>query len=940
MKLYTMKTLLAILFIIFLSVQCFAQSPADSVTIYFRTAGTGSAKMFVPGEFNGWGPNSGGNIQDTAISRMHDYNSDLGVWTKSYTFKINDSSDSRRTIADTIFQYKFNNGGTSGGWYADPLNKEQNANDNSNSILRLSKLFWFEYNQVLSGSGLNISRITASVIRANSDTITSVLLSWSTQQGSALTTVDITSDYNPDTRIVDAILATQIPKADYVRLVAFNNHGDSTVYSKGGYKWNYINMPSYIKNGVTLPSTASHDSTSFRLRVSNKEYVLVRIAPVGSPVATANPIVLNHHTDSYNWWVNVKLDPGTYEYQFEIENGKLIYDPWGRQIGDNGTRFTVGAAGLTDDDYVWHSTSYVRPPLNKLIIYEMNMMEFAGGYFNIAANQTRWSHLINRLPYLDSLGINAIELMPVTDYGNIGPSGFSWGYDVNSYFALEPTFGGPRDFKEFVDSAHGRGIAVIMDMVLNHLNETSALWQMQPDEAQNPYFKLCSETKTNEDLLCFFKDMDYWTPIGSINYGEELAQTALKMWVDSYHIDGFRYDFTEGIGWNRYDTSKGVLGFTNVIAHDYNNSIYQIAEHLPESPAMIYFSGMTSSWHGIFRERLKGDVTGSTVSLSDMENYVLGLGSGFSNDTPYVPSTYATRMEPVNDCSNHDEQSLLYEMIHFQSVDTATAYQRDKLYSTFMFTSLGVPMLWEGNEMGEPRGYTSDATKLNFRPVQWNYLNTVRGQSQYQHYHTLIMQRKLNPALYNGTLVKQWKYDGFRVLVWGFKDSVSGNMIQAIANLSGTERTVTNVPWLASGTWYDVFNQNTFIANATTLTSFTVPAYTARVFSNRSNGDLGIPLAVDENGNNEIPKQFSLSQNYPNPFNPSTTIHFELPKQSFVSLKIFDIMGREITTLIDQERHAGVYDIHWNAVNSPSGIYFYRLTTDVGTITKKLMLIR
>ncbi len=932
-----MKILSTITLFLLVSFQLFAQSPADSVTIVFRAYETSSAVMCVPGEFNGWGPNASGVIQPNAVSRMYDYNSDLGAWTKSYTFKINDPNDNSRTLADTIYQYKFNKSGNV--WYADPLNREQNAGDNSNSVLRLSKLFWFEYNQVLTGN--NISRITASVIRANSDTITAIYLSTGTQQGSTLTTVDLTANYNPATRIVDAILATQIPKANYIRLVAYNNHGDSTVFSKGGYVWTYRAMPSYVKNGVTLPSVSSNDSTSFRLRVPNKEYVLVRIAPLGSPVATANPIVLNHHTDSYNWWVNVKLAPGTYEYQFEIENGKMIHDPWGREIGDNGTRFTIGAAGLTADDYVWQNTGYARPPLNKLIIYEMNMMEFAGGYFNLSnPNQTRWSHLRSLLPYLDSLGINAIELMPVTDFGNIGPSGFSWGYDVNSYFALEPTFGTPRDFKEFVDSAHGRGIAVIMDMVLNHLNETSALWQMLPDEAQNPYFKSCSEIKPNEDGLCFFKDMDYWTPIGSINYSEELAQTALKMWVDSYHIDGFRYDYTQGIGWNKNDTSKGVLGFANVIAKTYNNSIYQIAEHLPESPALIYYSGMTSSWHGDFRGKLFGEAAGTVTTLTDMENIVLGLGITGSNDTPYTPSAYASRIEPVNDCSNHDEQTLLYEMIKWHSIDTATAYQRDKLYSTFMFTSLGIPMLWEGNEMGEIRGYTSNDNKLSYRPVQWNYLTSPRGQSQFKHYRTLIMQRRYNPALYNGTLVKQYRYDASRVLVWGFKDSVSGNMIEVVANMGASSKTVTNVPWLAAGTWYDVFDQSTFEAGSTTLASFTIPGYTARVFSNKRDSDIGIPLGVDDGTGIDVPSKFLLAQNYPNPFNPSTTIHFELPKQSRVTLKIFDIMGREIATLVDQERHAGMYDIQWNAANSASGIYFYRLTTDAGTITKKLMLVR
>jgi len=210
------------------------------------------------------------------------------------------------------------------------------------------------------------------------------------------------------------------------------------------------------------------------------------------------------------------------------------------------------------------------------------------------------------------------------------------GYDVNSYFALEPTFGTPQDFKEFVDSAHSRGIAVIMDMVFNHLNETSALWQMQPDEVANPYFKYCTDLRPNEDNLCFFKDLDHWT-----TQTQELVYTALKMWIDDYHIDGFRYDYTQGIGWSRNEPTKGVPGWTKKIASDYNNSIYQIAEHLPESPALVYYSGLTSSWHGRFRESLYNETDNQNTSLSDFQNLILDVKTSGGNDTPLLPLTIA-----------------------------------------------------------------------------------------------------------------------------------------------------------------------------------------------------------------------------------------------------------------------------------------------------------
>jgi hypothetical protein len=86
--------------------------------------------------------------------------------------------------------------------------------------------------------------------------------------------------------------------------------------------------------------------------------------------------------------------------------------------------------------------------------------------------------------------------------------------------------------------------------------------------------------------------------------------------------------------------------------------------------------------------------------------------------------------------------------------------------------------------------------------------------------------------------------------------------------------------------------------------------------------------------------QFSLSQSYPNPFNPSTTISFNLPSKSFVSLKIYDLIGREVATLVSEKLSAGNHSRQWNAANMASGIYFYRLQADLFAETKKLVLLK
>jgi hypothetical protein len=99
-------------------------------------------------------------------------------------------------------------------------------------------------------------------------------------------------------------------------------------------------------------------------------------------------------------------------------------------------------------------------------------------------------------------------------------------------------------------------------------------------------------------------------------------------------------------------------------------------------------------------------------------------------------------------------------------------------------------------------------------------------------------------------------------------------------------------------------------------------------------------VSVKEIINKNIPGEFSLFQNYPNPFNPSTNISFSLSRQSFVSLKVFDLIGREVTTLVAQEISTGFHVLQWNASNLASGVYFYRLHAGTFTETKKLVLLK
>lgn len=216
-----------------------AQSVADSVTVTFRYHANPSPAVYIPGEFNGWTNNQPASLMT--------YDPAYGAWTKSFTFKIKDNADSRRRLTDSAWQYKFFPVGTTGAWPADPLNPEQNPADNNNSVLRMTRLFWFEF--LGTDSSQHYTRMTVGLLHANADSVTSIQFETGPTDLSPTTILDVIGQYDRAKRILSFALPSAIPKTYYFRLVAFNQWGDSVVYKKDGYIVESLPMPAYAKIG-------------------------------------------------------------------------------------------------------------------------------------------------------------------------------------------------------------------------------------------------------------------------------------------------------------------------------------------------------------------------------------------------------------------------------------------------------------------------------------------------------------------------------------------------------------------------------------------------------------------------------------------------------------------------------------------------------------------
>jgi len=241
----------------------------------------------------------------------------------------------------------------------------------------------------------------------------------------------------------------------------------------------------------------------------------VEISRDGEP---SRVVAMERQSDGYHRAVDPGGQPGD-RYRFRLDRGSLFPDPAARaQAADvHGASVVVDAAA-----YAWRDRDWKRPPFRDLVIYELHVGTFTPeGTFRAA---------IDKLPHLQRLGVNALELMPIADF----PGDRSWGYDGVLIYAPARAYGTPDDLRALVDAAHAAGIAVILDVVYNHFG---------PD---GNYLSQYSS---------HFFDERHQTPWGAgLNFDGEKSEPVrdffvsnINYWMEQYHIDGFRLDATHAI---------------------------------------------------------------------------------------------------------------------------------------------------------------------------------------------------------------------------------------------------------------------------------------------------------------------------------------------------------------------------------------------------------
>ena len=441
--------------------------------------------------------------------------------------------------------------------------------------------------------------------------------------------------------------------------------------------------------------------------------------------------------------------------------------------------------------YEWSDATlnFKRPNKNNLVIYELWVYDYT--------EARSLKGLMKRLDYIQNLGVNAIELMPICEFdGN-----YNWGYSPNHYFAPDRAYGSETMYKEFIDECHKRGIAVILDMVFNHatgLNPMNKLYPYGTDLASNPWFNVTAPHSDN-----VYEDWNH-----GFEPAHEMFIRALKYWLTEYKVDGFRLDLSHGLCSDQANTSvKNLKDYYDKGVKAVSPDAYMICEH--------WGSNM-----GTERPQL---VNYGMQCWSNTSNAYCQTAMGWLKDGDAFSE--ANKDGYVSYCESHDEERMQYKCKKYGNGDlqTNTAARLARVPENVAFNVLlnGSHMLWMWEEIGydfsincdldHPNDY-NDSYRCNKKPrpeIRGYFTNSNRVAAFTKCAQVITLRTQLLPSVFEGnpTSVSISSGNALRTIRWG------GNVYVA-ANFSVSANQAVTLP---SGTWYDYLNGATQANSTYTL---------------------------------------------------------------------------------------------------------------------------
>lgn len=517
-----------------------------------------------------------------------------------------------------------------------------------------------------------------------------------------------------------------------------------------------------IKFGLYLPGIKSTDGFGVVVRVIHDAD---RFDPSVPPVDISMVWTAWSALDLWTGTATLTPDPqshygqdGLYLYRFQLwwtpAGGarQLITewfpDPFARET-DLGMLSAVRCAHQPPAPFNWTDGSWRTPDLDSLIVYEAQVEQFNDTFAGVA----------DRIVYLKSLGVNCIELMPVTST----KLDFDWGYGPLHYFAPHAAFGGVAGLTKLVVACHAQGVAVILDVVYQHVDYAFAYYRVYADLQASQ-----GAPKVQSPMIDGVGDFGPRIDFSQV-FAQEYCQLANNAWLDTYHVDGFRYDEVTDLYQGPMDTAYAMLAYETYLysrdiarfgcAPGTYSRLIQCAEALWKAPDVLRNTYTNAAWQeGLLSVAER--VAGGDFSAGTLTSLAHALDPMFAGTYPSTKSVVDSAgaavdmpVAPFQYLNCHDKSHLI-TFAGTTSSDPLAPGNRDLFYRmqpliVALYTCQGVPMLWEGEEFVDdyqlPPGGNA---RINLRrDMHWEYFYDHQGSPVIRLCRVLGALRAASPAL-------------------------------------------------------------------------------------------------------------------------------------------------------------------------------------------------
>lgn len=474
-------------------------------------------------------------------------------------------------------------------------------------------------------------------------------------------------------------------------------------------------------------------------------------------------------------------------------------DPYARKVTSS-----IGNGVIYDPEaFEWGDATFRMAMWNELVIYEMHV-----GTFNVkeGGHPGTLDSAAEKLPYLQAIGINAVEVMPISEFSG----DFSWGYNPAHPFAVESMYGGPDALKRFVKAAHEHGIAVIIDVVYNHFGPSDLdLWQFD------------GWSENEKGGIYFYNDRRSKTPWGGTrpDYGRDEVRHYLRdnalMWLEEYHADGLRWDavtYIKNIEGNEANPANDIPeGWT--LMQWINEEIQKrfpgrisIAEDLKNNAwvtkdAGAGGAGFSAQWDSEFVHPIRQAVISRDDKLRDLGAVSRAIEHRYDLDA----------FKRVIYTESHDEvangRARVPEEIWPGNVDSWFAKKRSTLAGALVLTSPGIPMLFQGQEILEDCWFQDKV------PIDWSRVENEHGILGM--YRDLIALRRNLSGKSKGLCGQNLHIyhfdDGAKLIAFHRWDRQgSTDSVVVVVNMTNQNRDGYCIGFPRAGSWKTRFNSDSY----------------------------------------------------------------------------------------------------------------------------------